>query len=202
MSAILLARHQAEEQRETAILEMALELLLETGFEAMSMDALARRARVGKATLYGRWGGKPALVVAAVQHAAESTRPETEDHGSLREDLLALGRNIQDHRQRGGKLVLALAHAIQADTEIATAAEELLRKPAQLRTTECLTRAIERGEIQAEALELPYVMELLPSLLIAKLLFAPQEVIDLEAFVDLVLIPILTHPTTPVRSTR
>lgn len=46
------------EAREDAILTAALELLAETGYADMSMDAIAARARSSKATIYRRWPGK------------------------------------------------------------------------------------------------------------------------------------------------
>ena len=46
------------EAREQAILDAALELLMEVGYDRLSIDALAERARAGKATIYRHWSGK------------------------------------------------------------------------------------------------------------------------------------------------
>ena len=43
--------------REAAICQAALELLAEVGYDRMSMDAVALRARAGKATIYRHWPG-------------------------------------------------------------------------------------------------------------------------------------------------
>src|SRR5579864_5993220 len=54
------------EVREEAILDAVIGLLGETGYEAMTMDAVAARAHASKTTIYRRWPGKAELVRAAV----------------------------------------------------------------------------------------------------------------------------------------
>ena len=74
--------------REVAICDAALALLLEVGYDRMSMDAVAARARASKATIYRRWPGKQELVLDAVR-ARGPGLVVTEDTGSLRGDLVA-----------------------------------------------------------------------------------------------------------------
>jgi AcrR family transcriptional regulator len=78
-------------QSHQAILQAALELLAEVGFEAMSIEAIATRAGVGKTTIYRRYSGKAELVVDAI----ESIREEIviPDTGSLWGDMDALIQN-------------------------------------------------------------------------------------------------------------
>lgn len=74
-------------ERELEILDATLEILDEVGYDLMTMDAVATRAKASKATLYRRWNGKPELVVAAIlSRKGESVVPDT---GTLRGDLLA-----------------------------------------------------------------------------------------------------------------
>ncbi|PPJ25810.1 TetR family transcriptional regulator [Nocardia nova] len=63
-----------------------------TGWSGFTMDAVARRAGVGKSTLYLRWPSKEALI----RHAIEQhSKPLTlTDSGSLREDITALATNL------------------------------------------------------------------------------------------------------------
>lgn len=77
---------------DAAILQATLTLLLESGFEGMSVDAVAARAGVGKATIYRRWATKEALVVAVLQRTAGMVR--VPDTGSVRTDLLAIVADI------------------------------------------------------------------------------------------------------------
>ena len=59
-------RPRVEGERELEILEATLEVLDEVGYDLLTMDAVATRAKASKATLYRRWKGKPELVVAAI----------------------------------------------------------------------------------------------------------------------------------------
>src|SRR5580698_2904876 len=78
------------EAREQAILDAALELLMEVGYDRLSIDALAERARAGKATIYRHWSGKAQIVAEAVRCRAEETMEVVPDTGPLRGDLLEL----------------------------------------------------------------------------------------------------------------
>ncbi|SDP25012.1 transcriptional regulator, TetR family [Klenkia soli] len=88
---------------DVAILAAALELLGEGGMETCALDAVARRAGVGKATIYRRWPSKDDLV----RDAFGSTAPEllpAEDQGSLVGDavgvLAALAAALRAPRAR------------------------------------------------------------------------------------------------------
>jgi AcrR family transcriptional regulator len=63
-----------------AILRAALELFTEHGHAGTSIEAVARRAGVGKLTVYRRWGSKDELIAAAVESArGEIPNPGTDD---------------------------------------------------------------------------------------------------------------------------
>src|ERR1700730_6730586 len=87
-------RRRGEESRDPESLRAALDVLAETGYERMTMDAVAARARTGKATIYRRWASKAQLVVDAIASAGHmgvtTQRASLPDTGSLRGDLLAL----------------------------------------------------------------------------------------------------------------
>jgi AcrR family transcriptional regulator len=76
-----------------AILDAALAEYATRGLEGMSVDAVAARAGVSKATIYRRYPSKVELVVAAAFVIAEETAP-TVDTGVLRDDLLVSLRNL------------------------------------------------------------------------------------------------------------
>jgi len=69
-----------------AILQSALQLLSEAGYERMSIEAVAAHAGVGKTTIYRRWNSKEELVVDAL--ASVKPRQEVPDSGNVREDIL------------------------------------------------------------------------------------------------------------------
>jgi AcrR family transcriptional regulator len=91
------SRKAAEQIRER-ILNAATDLLLAQGYGATSVEAIARRARVAKRTLYDRFGDKSALTIAVVVRLIDSVRPPAqvpliEGHG-LNEILIHLGTLI------------------------------------------------------------------------------------------------------------
>src|SRR4029077_15964572 len=59
-------RPRVEGVREQEILDAALEVLGEFGYDRLTMDAVAQRAKASKATLYRRWNSKATLVVDAL----------------------------------------------------------------------------------------------------------------------------------------
>jgi len=78
-------RPRVEGDREREILEETLAILSEVGYDRLTMDAVATRAKASKATLYRRWSSKANLVLDAL---TQSKGPHTfADTGSLRGDL-------------------------------------------------------------------------------------------------------------------
>src|SRR5579871_5389938 len=80
------------EKAHKAILDAAAELLLARGLSAVSMDAVAERAGVSKATIYRWWPTKETLALDALYTEWAAAAPAPRDTGSLRKDLLALLR--------------------------------------------------------------------------------------------------------------
>src|SRR5690242_16891040 len=84
-------RPRVEGDRESEILEATLVVLAEVGYDRLTMDAVATKAKASKATLYRRWNGKVQLVIDALHHGHrhEDQGAEPPDTGTLRGDLLA-----------------------------------------------------------------------------------------------------------------
>jgi AcrR family transcriptional regulator len=74
-----------------AILGAAIALVREVGFDAVSIEAIAARAGVGKATIYRRWDGKETLVAEAITHLMSSAM-QAPDTGTTRGDVQVLMR--------------------------------------------------------------------------------------------------------------
>ncbi|MGI5467233.1 TetR/AcrR family transcriptional regulator [Streptomyces sp. CA-132043] len=132
-----------------AVLEAAGDLLAEGGLAALDLAEVARRADVGRTTVYRRWGSAVGLVTDLLADMAEQSLPRTET-GSLLGDLTAnaelVRRTLTDPRQ--GPLFKAV---IAAATSEAEAAEALHRFYAT-RVEEwapCVRQAAERGEVPA-----------------------------------------------------
>src|ERR1700754_2622678 len=75
-----------------AILKAAASLLLEHGLDAVSMDAVAARAGVSKATIYRWWPTKESLALDALYTEWSAVQPGPRNTGTLRGDLLSLLR--------------------------------------------------------------------------------------------------------------
>jgi AcrR family transcriptional regulator len=140
------------ERARTAILEAASELLLARGLSAVSMDAVAERAGVSKATIYRWWPTKETLALDALYTEWAAARPHPRDTGSLRGDLLSLLRpwaRLAGSRPYG-RVVAALLTEAQTDPVFAAEYRERFVEPRRQQAREIFRRAIERGEIPAD----------------------------------------------------
>ena len=181
------------EAREQAILDAALELIREVGYDRLSMDALAERAHAGKATIYRRWTGKAQVVAEAIRLRKSAHEVDT-DTGSLRGDLLgALGQTCAS-LSLDEAIVAGVMSAMRTDPELAS----LIRAQvinADGKFDVIVQRAIGRGELPSGATADP-INEVGPAVVMMQLVFR-GELLD-DAFtahlVDDILVPILQHP--------
>src|SRR4051812_42136176 len=142
-------RPRVEGDREVEILDAALEVLAEVGYDRLTMDAVALKAKASKATLYRRWNGKVSLVIDALPHPPQHETPaEPVDTGSLRGDL------IESYCGSGGltdkpevAAFGAILTAIMRDPEFAAAFRRDVVTPKLAASKAMFERAIERGEI-------------------------------------------------------
>ncbi|MET7852505.1 TetR/AcrR family transcriptional regulator [Streptomyces avermitilis] len=130
-----------------AVLRAAGDVLAEQGFAHLDLADVARRAEVGKTTVYRRWGSVTGLVTDLLDDMAEQSLPRAET-GSVREDLRAnahlVQRTLADARQ--GALFRAVIAAATCDARTA----ESLRRFYEVRVAEwapCVARGVERGEL-------------------------------------------------------
>jgi AcrR family transcriptional regulator len=138
---------------DAAILEAALEGLGEHGYDRMSMDDIASRARVGKAAIYRRWPSKAAVVADAIAHWRRGLGPvEPPNTGSLRGDLEALVAAVPDYDEAAlstMKVIVGAATAAMHHPVLAAALDDLvLSTPRQIMKV-VLDHAVDRGEIPA-----------------------------------------------------
>jgi AcrR family transcriptional regulator len=131
------------------ILDAAIELLGERGIEGMSIDEITTRAGVGKATVYRRWGSKEDIVIAALERFVRDIR--IPDSGSLRTDLLSLLRDASKaYRSPRGRLLSALASAMERHPRLAETVRSDFLGPRRRAVLAVLERARERGELGAD----------------------------------------------------
>ncbi|HYX84994.1 MAG TPA: TetR/AcrR family transcriptional regulator [Gaiellales bacterium] len=147
-----LPRRRGRPRSETArraILAAALELAAERDAERVTMDAIARRARVSKETLYRWWRSKGEVLLEALAQRGEEAIP-VPDTGSLAGDLGRFMRSTAAALDRPTRRLLrTLAAQAAADPAFAEQTRErfLARRRAALAAV--LDRAVERGELTA-----------------------------------------------------
>ncbi len=132
-----------------ALLDATLQLVGEVGINGMSMDDLAQRAGVSKATIYRRWPSKEALVLDALAHGIKPF--DLADTGSLRADLEAYLHELSD-RMCTGKTSDVLPDLISAaarDAALRESLDEWVRNRRQPLTI-ILGRAVQRGDLAAD----------------------------------------------------
>ncbi|MFI6927623.1 TetR/AcrR family transcriptional regulator [Nonomuraea spiralis] len=105
--------------RARAILDATMELLSEVGYDRMSVDQIAKRAKASKATIYRRWAGKPELVVDVICRRLDMDAPPGEDTGSLRGDLVSIFRGLCETVERKHAMVIGLSSTLVSNQELA-----------------------------------------------------------------------------------
>ena len=133
-----------------AILETAYELLEEVGFASMSVEGIASRAGVGKATIYRRWPNKASVVMDAFL-AAMAPQIPFPDTGSAREDLRRQMRSlVEAMRGRHGRTIATLIGAGQADPELAEAFRTRVVALRRAEARQVLQRGMARGDFRSK----------------------------------------------------
>lgn len=138
--------------RDPEILDAALDVLSETGYDGMTIDMVAARAKAGKATLYRRWASKGELVVDAVACMKKPIDLDRlPDTGTLRGDLLALIKphSLQD-AQRKLQVMAGVMSMITQHPELADAVHSAITDPRAAANRKLFQRAIDRGEIPGD----------------------------------------------------
>ena len=134
-----------------AITEAAFAELAEAGYARMSMEAVARRAGVGKAALYRRWPSKLAMVTELIRTRVVDELPLPPATGSLRGDLRGLLGAFRD--QLASPLVARIALALLAEASHDGALAEVIyaeaAAPRRAAARAILQGAIDRGELPA-----------------------------------------------------
>lgn len=132
-----------------AILSAARSLLRRVGFQRLTVDAVAKEAKVSTGTVYRRWPNKTALAVAAFSDTIGPSDPA--DTGSLQGDLQAMVADFYDFfAGEHGQLLTSLLTAVGDDTSVLAEVRRSTRlRRAGLRKV--LQRAVDRGELAADA---------------------------------------------------
>jgi AcrR family transcriptional regulator len=153
-----------------AILRATLELAVEGGLRGLSMEAIAARAGVGKATIYRRWKSKEALFAEAI--ASIALTPEVPDTGSARGDFeAAAGAAVGRMAPEAFRVLPRLMADAAGDPELLEALQQALVRPRRAAIAAILRRGVERGELRTD-IDIELVSEMLIGPMIARVLMS------------------------------
>lgn len=180
--------------KDAQIVDAARQLMVEHGFDAVTMDDVAERAGVGKATVYRRWASKVHLAVDAMTAAIPTlTVDDVPDTGTLRGDIMMLPGLI--HRAREDAATDLLGPA-RDHPEIADQLHQRLARDRVAVIRGLLERAQARGEVPAGR-DLDMIAAVGPAVIFYAKAFSSEQFTPelLERVVDGVVLPLaLGHP--------
>jgi AcrR family transcriptional regulator len=161
------------EEAHRAILDATLDLLVEVGFSALTVEGVATRAGVGKATIYRRWPSKLPLVIEAF---SQLPALEEVDTGNLVDDLTKMLRSyLQLFNSTPLATVLpSLAGERAHDPELSELFDPVIRGRRQP-LIRVLERAVERGELPPD-LDLDLAADLIVGPIAVRLFFTGRSI--------------------------
>lgn len=164
------------ERADRAILQATLELLAERGYDGLTMEAIAERAQVGKATLYRRWSSKAQVLTAAVAGFVQSNAlPDT---GTLAGDLLQLMLGaVRNYQGLPGRIMPGLVAAVAQDEVLAVTFRTGFVAHRRLALEEVMRRGIRRGELREDT-DLELAVDFLGGALFFRLLISGGAIDD------------------------
>lgn len=136
-----------------AILDATLGLLADEGYERLTVEGVAARAGVGKATVYRRWDSKRALVLAAVDHIAALVRGSVEAAPEARAGALerVAGATAAFYRGPWGRALLGLVVEMWRSPEVAGAVRSRFLEPRREALREGVREDVLRGALRGGA---------------------------------------------------
>lgn len=156
--------------RDSVILDATLAVLAEQGYDRMTIDMVAARADMARATVYRRWATKAALVLEAVSRMSRGDvdLEHLPDTGSLRGDMTAMIRPFDDAQQQvriqavAGLLLLA-----RSDDRLAGAVAGAGIGPWIEASRLLMRRAVDRGEFPPEA-DIDTLAQVIPMMCVSR----------------------------------
>ena len=155
-------------QRDEVILSSTLRLMGQYGYDALSVEKVAKSAGVSKATIYRRYPNKLELVLASLdQNLYSLPAPDTGsglgDLHELAQMILSFGLNDETRCMFGTMMMARARHP-----ELAQAMHKRIVSPRRLRVRSVLERAVARGELSKET-PLELVMDMVFGAMLVRL---------------------------------
>jgi AcrR family transcriptional regulator len=134
-----------------AILKAAVDLVLESGFRALSMEAIAGRAGVGRMTIYRRWPNKAAIIMDAFVARVDPNTLFLPAKTYLESIRLQMRTMAKAFRGRDGALIRALLAEAQFDPELAVALRERWTMPRRRMAIAYFEEGMRKGFLRVDA---------------------------------------------------
>ena len=164
-------------ETEKAILTASYDLLLESGFGTVTVEKIADRAKVSKATIYKWWPNKAAVIMDGFLSAAMARLP-VPDTGSVITDISIQVTNLAKFlTSPEGKVITELIAEGQSDVRLAEAYRTRYFNPRRLDSRRILERGVQRGELK-EDLDIELSMDLIYGPLFYRLLVTGEKLDD------------------------
>ncbi|WP_281944269.1 TetR/AcrR family transcriptional regulator [Paenibacillus tyrfis] len=164
-------------ETQKSILSASYELLLENGFAAVTVDKIADRAKVSKATIYKWWPNKAAVVMDGFLFAASARLP-VPDTGSTLNDILIHATNVTRFlTSREGTIITELLGEGQFDPGLAEAYRTRYFQPRRREASQLLEKGIRRGELKKN-LDIGLCIDLLYGPIFYRLLVTGEKLDD------------------------
>jgi AcrR family transcriptional regulator len=162
---------------DAAITQAVLEVLDDVGLKAMSMDAVAACAGVGKATIYRRWSSKEDLVVDVMASLVAAVEvPETDD---IRTDLITLLVRLRIFMSdvKAGSIFPWLVGEVAAGTEVGRHYANAVIIPRRAMIAQVIGHAIEIGSLRRD-LDVQLAVDMITGPAILRKMIAPVQGVD------------------------
>lgn len=163
---------------DTAILEAVLSMVEEDGLGALTVDGIAERAGVSKATIYRRWDSKEEIVVDAVASCVSAV--DLPDAPTVRDGLVAGMLHITSSMSTtAGQIFPWVVGEIAARTEIGDRYVEVVVRPKRRALAALISAGVERGELRSD-LDVELAVDMVMGSILVRKLSGPGPLHDVD----------------------
>ncbi len=167
---------------EDRVYDAVMHVFWETGWSAFTLDAVARRAGVGREALYRRWPSKDVLLLQALQARGPLASPI--DTGSLRDDLVELATQmLAGFRGYAGLVALRAALDARVYPDLLAQLSTSIQAQRIAHTRDIYARGKMRGELPEEA-DTNVLLEMLTGAVMSHVLYSYRGNDEVDPAVD------------------
>lgn len=142
-----LGRPRSEETKND-ILEASYDLLIENGFAAVTVEKIAERAKVSKATIYKWWPNKAAVVIDGFLNATKTELPIPDTGSAIKDIFIQVDNFAKFLSNRKGNVITQIIAEGQHDIQLAEIYRKAYFTPRREISKQIIERGISRGELR------------------------------------------------------